>query len=370
MLPIITFILLVTYLILFDYYAKGWKGSGANFIKEADPSIFASVIIAARNEAQNIPALLKSLDLQDYPKEFFEVIIVDDHSTDETRQEILAALNTNVIYVEQEMEIFSKKKAIEKGIRISKGELIITTDADCILPPGWLTTITGLYQQKKAAFIAAPVKFSYNHQFLQKFQAVDFMMLQGITASGISLNLHYMCNGANLGFSKNAFREVDGYKGIDRIATGDDMLLMHKIKKHYPGNIFYLKNKDAIVTTAPMQTWKDFFMQRKRWASKTFVYDDWRIIAILAFVYLFNTWFFILLTASIFSPVNFLIVLLFLVIKASVEWNYLKPVARFYSEERLLKYLFLYQPIHIFYTVFVGAWSQTGNYEWKGRNTK
>ena len=119
-----------------------------------------------------------------------------------------------------------------------------------------------------------------------------------------------------------------------------------------------------------MQTWKDFFMQRKRWASKTFVYDDWRIIAILAFVYLFNTWFFVLLVASIFSSVNFLIALLFLVIKASVEWNYLKPVARFYNEERLLKYLFLYQAFHIFYTGFVGAWSQAGNYEWKGRNTK
>ena len=119
-----------------------------------------------------------------------------------------------------------------------------------------------------------------------------------------------------------------------------------------------------------MRTWKEFFMQRKRWASKTLVYDDWKIIAILAFVYLFNIWFIVLLISAILNPVNFYSALGFLLVKAAVEWTYLKPVSRFYKEERLLKYLFLYQPVHIFYTVFVGAWSQAGNYEWKGRNTK
>jgi cellulose synthase/poly-beta-1,6-N-acetylglucosamine synthase-like glycosyltransferase len=366
----LTIILLIAYLLLFGYYAKGWKKSGMDLKGERNPGVIVSVIIAARNEAENIPPLLRSLDLQDYPKELYEVIIVDDHSTDETKNQILASGNSNVFYVEQEPGVLSKKKAIEKGISLSKGELIITTDADCIPPPAWISSLTGIYKENKAAFIAAPVKFTHDKGFLQKFQAVDFMMLQGITASGISLNLHYMCNGANLGFSKKAFREADGYRGIDRIATGDDMLLMHKVKKLYPRNIFYLKNEDAIVTTAPMQTWKEFFMQRKRWASKTFVYDDWRIIAILAFVYLFNIWFFVLLISAITNAVDFYLVLGFLFFKATIEWTYLKPVSRFYKEEKLLKYLFLYQPVHIFYTVFVGAWSQAGNYEWKGRNTK
>jgi cellulose synthase/poly-beta-1,6-N-acetylglucosamine synthase-like glycosyltransferase len=370
MLLILTIVLLLAYLLLFRYYGKGWKISGKEFTKETHPGIFVSVIIAARNETQNIPTLLKSLDQQDYPKQLFEIIIVDDHSTDDTKRVILSEGISNLVYAEQDKDLFSKKKAIEKGIRMSKGEWIITTDADCIHPPSWLSSFARTYKENNAAFIAAPVKIDYGKKFLQKFQAVDFMMLQGITASGIALNLHYMCNGANLGFSKNAFYEVDGYSGIDRIATGDDMLLMHKIKKLYPGNIIYLKNREAIVTTAPMETWKEFFMQRKRWASKTFVYDDWRIIAILAFVYLFNIWFFVLLTAGIFSPVNLLLALLYWMIKATAEWNYLKPVARFYEEEKLLKYLFLYQPVHIFYTVFVGAWSQAGNYEWKGRNTK
>jgi cellulose synthase/poly-beta-1,6-N-acetylglucosamine synthase-like glycosyltransferase len=370
MLLIFTIILLLAYFLLFGYYAKGWKRSKTGNSKAPPPNTLVSVIIAARNEADNIPALLNSLDLQDYPREYYEVIIVDDHSTDETKNRILSAENTNVKYVAQENGIFSKKKAIEKGISLSQGELIITTDADCILPPRWLSSLAGLYAENKAAFIAAPVKFTYGNNFLQKFQAIDFMMLQGITASGIALSLHYMCNGANLGFSKQAFQEADGYKGIDNIATGDDMLLMHKIKKLYPGSIYYLKDNDAIVSTIPMPSWKEFFMQRKRWASKTFVYDDWRIIAILAFVYFFNTWFLVLLFSGILAPVYLIAAIAYLLIKASAEWNYLQPIARFYNEEKLLKYLFLYQPIHIFYTVFIGAWSQFGNYEWKGRSTK
>jgi hypothetical protein len=100
------------------------------------------------------------------------------------------------------------------------------------------------------------------------------------------------------------------------------------------------------------------------------VYDDWRIIAILAFVYFFNIWFFVVLMTTFFSPVYIVYAVAFLLIKAIIEWTYLQPIARFYKEEKLLKFLFLYQPVHVFYTVFVGAWSQVGNYEWKGRTTK
>ena len=179
-----------------------------------------------------------------------------------------------------------------------------------------------------------------------------------------------MCNGANLVYTKQAFIEVNGFEGIDKVATGDDMLLMHKIWKRNPQKVFYLKAKDAIVTTEPMQTWSDFLMQRKRWASKTFVYDDYRIIAVLSFVYLFNCTFLVLLIASFTDCFYWWYVLGFWILKTGIEFPFINSVAKFYQEQRLMPWLFFLQPLHIFYTVFIGLISQFGKYRWKGRRTK
>ena len=148
------------------------------------------------------------------------------------------------------------------------------------------------------------------------------------------------------------------------------MLLMYKIWKKYPGKVFYLKNRAAIVSSQPMLSWTDFFMQRKRWASKTLVYDDYRIIAVLGFVYLLNCLFIAMIIESVFHSFYWWYVLGFWIIKTVIELPFVYSVSKFYSEQTLIKFLFLFQPIHIFYTVFVGLASQIGKYEWKGRKTK
>ena len=148
------------------------------------------------------------------------------------------------------------------------------------------------------------------------------------------------------------------------------MLLMHKIWKTYPGKTFYLKSEEAIVISQPMLNWKDFFMQRKRWASKTLVYEDYRIIAVLAFVYLLNCLFVAIIIMSFFSAFYWWYVLSFWIIKTLIELPFVYSFAKFYKEQQLVKYLFPFQPLHIFYTVFIGLVSQFGKYEWKGRKTK
>jgi cellulose synthase/poly-beta-1,6-N-acetylglucosamine synthase-like glycosyltransferase len=205
---------------------------------------------------------------------------------------------------------------------------------------------------------------------LQVFQALDFLVLQGITAASVSSDFHTMCNGANLAYKRSAFQAVNGFEGIDRVATGDDMLLMHKIRKLDPSKVHYLKSQDAIVNTEPMPSWKAFFMQRKRWASKTLVYDDYRIIAVLGFVYLLNCLFPILIITSIFNPVYWWYVLFFWILKTIIEFPFVNSVAKFYNEQKLMKYFFFFQPLHMLYTVSVGLLSQFGKYEWKGRKTK
>lgn len=298
--------------------------------------------------------------------------MVDDFSTDATASIVRNFPSPNFLLIRPDTapELSSKKRSIEVGIQKAKGELIVTTDADCIPPQHWLETINDFYVTKNATFIAAPVKFSHDQSLLQLFQSLDFLTLQGITAASVSANFHTMCNGANLAYQKQAFANVNGFEGIDKVATGDDMLLMYKIWKQQPQKVFYLKNKEAIVTTQPMLSWKGFLMQRKRWASKTLVYDDYRIIAVLTFVYLFNCFFIALVIASLFNSFFWWYVLGFWVIKTVIELPFIYSVADFFGEKKIVKFLFLFQPLHIFYTVLIGFISQFGKYEWKGRKTK
>jgi cellulose synthase/poly-beta-1,6-N-acetylglucosamine synthase-like glycosyltransferase len=369
---LITLILLLLYAALILFYWRAWNKLSYYSVELTDDYRFLSVIIPARNEEKDITALLTALSEQTYPTAFFEIIVIDDYSIDSTAQQVKTFNLPNIVLIQPDTpsEFSSKKKAIEAGIKIAKGELIITTDADCVPGTNWLQTINNFYVKKDAAFIAAPVEYFYNNSIVQIFQSLDFLTLQGITAASVSANFHTMCNGANLAYKKEAFLEVNGFEGIDKVATGDDMLLMHKIWKKHPGNIFYLKNKEAIVSTQPMLTWKDFFMQRKRWASKTLVYDDYKIIVVLAFVYLLNCLFIALIIASVLNKLYWWYVFGFWIVKTIIELPFVYSVAKFYNERKLVKYLIFFQPLHIFYTVFVGLLSQFGKYEWKGRKTK
>jgi cellulose synthase/poly-beta-1,6-N-acetylglucosamine synthase-like glycosyltransferase len=367
---LITIFFLIVYAALISFYSYHWRKLKPPASKSSLPSSFISVIIAARNEELTLPTLLLDLQNQDFPRDLFEIIVVDDFSTDKTAVAVHKFKNVSLIQPPGPSQLSSKKKAIAAGVENAKGELIVITDADCRVQLQWLSTIESFYQKQSTAFIAAPVKFSYQNNVVEIFQAIDFLVLQGITAASVSANFHSMCNGANLAYTKKAFNEVGGFEGIDSVASGDDMLLMYKIWKKHPQNVFYLKDENAIVCTAPMKSWKDFFMQRRRWASKTVYYNDYSITAVLAFILLFNAWFFVLLFASFFNSSIWNVVPIFLIAKIIIEFPFVYMVSKFYKEQRLLKYFPLFQPLHIFYTVFIGILSQFGKYEWKGRQTK
>jgi cellulose synthase/poly-beta-1,6-N-acetylglucosamine synthase-like glycosyltransferase len=335
-------------------------------------AVSISVIIAARNEEENIVRLLEALHRQTYSRNYFEVIVVDDFSTDKTSESVKPFLN-DTFHLMQPNSIAaqsSKKKAIESGIQKAKGELIVVTDADCIPQQEWLQTIVSIYKKTNSVFIAAPVKLKSYPTLLSIFQSLDFITLQGITAASVTANTHNMCNGANLAYLRSAFFEVGGFSGIDKLASGDDMLLMYKIWKKYPKKLSYLKSEQAIVETEPMLTWKDFFQQRIRWSSKAGYYKDWRISSVLFFVYLFNCLFFVLLIACFFDSYYWYVLAFYLLGKIIIEIPFVYSVARFYKAQKLLLYFPFLQPLHIIYTVVVGLVSQFGTYQWKGRKTK
>ncbi len=332
--------------------------------------VYISVIIPARNEEDNIGILLNALQEQTLSQDRFEVIVINDHSTDKTSEMVSQFPNVKLLDLEENSINSYKKKAIEIGIAAASGELIITTDADCVPAKTWLQTIARCKNDTQAGFIVAPVVFQCNSSMVQIFQAMDFMILQGITAAAVYKGIHSMCNGANLAYEKKLFYDVKGFEGIDDIASGDDMLLMHKIAKKFPGRIKYLKSAEAIVSTRPMKTWGAFINQRIRWASKATHYKDKKILHVLLLVYFFNFSFLILLIVGFWIPFYWLLFLCSLLLKAIVEFPFFSAVSQFYKNRYPFFLFFSLQPIHIYYTIISGILGQIVKYEWKGRTVK
>lgn len=341
------------------------------------PTTRFSIVIPARNETNNIEACISSILQNDYPDLLFEIIVVDDFSTDDTASIILKLQQkfSNLKLVQLKDHVSDKKnsykkKSIEVAISFAANDWIITTDADCIVKPLWLSTIDAYIQQTDPVLVAAPVKFMNTGSFLSIFQCLDFISLQGITAAAVNAGTLSMCNGANLAYKKDAFYAVEGFKGIDGIASGDDMLLMHKIKKRFPGKAAYLFSEDAIVSTQPMPDLKSFINQRIRWASKATSYEDKRIFFVLLLVYFVNFLLLLLPFTSFFYAPAFFLWLILLLSKIFFETIFMRQATTFFREEKLMWWFPLMQPFHIVYTVISGWLGKFGTYEWKGRNVK
>lgn len=342
-------------------------------LSPGQPATQFTVIIPARNEAANIKACVDSILNQDYPTDAFEIIVIDDFSEDDTAF-IVNALSQQYSQVRliqladhcKDGETLAyKKKAIEIAVAEAKGDWILTTDADCIVPKKWLLLYNAYIQEHQPCFVAAPVMFIKTAGILNQFQVLDFLALQGITAAAVGAGKHSMSNGANLGFEKTAFIAVGGYQGVDHIASGDDMFLMHKMKQTLHKPVGYLFHPDAIVLTAAMDTWKSFIMQRIRWASKARYYDDRSITMVLTLVYFFNLSFVLLAFMGSWSTL-----LIALAFKTFFELFFLDPVAKFFRLQPELKHFVLYQPIHIVYNIAAGLFGQLKTYSWKGRKVK
>lgn len=381
----VTIFLMLSYIWLILYYRKAWMEIPDFKIAEKSNGNgpFISIIIAARNEEKDIGACIQSILNQTYTKDKFEIIVTDDHSTDKTVSIIQSFRNENITllhlsdFIDDQRLNSYKKKSIDTALKFAKGELIVTTDADCLAPKKWLETLAGFYQEKSPVFVALPVMFhpplpsdSFLKKLFKIFQSLDFMSLQGITGASVFKNIHAMCNGANLAYRRDVFFEVGGFEGIDDLATGDDMLLMHKIQKRYRKEIMFLKSRDVIVKTQTADTLRDFMNQRIRWASKADRYTDRKITGVLLLVYLLNVWLLILAVISFFNLNALYLFVISGLIKTIIELIFLFPVAGFFNRKKYLWCFLPAQPFHILYTVIAGWLGKFGSYQWKGRKVK
>lgn len=367
------------YIYIILRYMEGWNALPKwNVPLDFQASTKVTVLIPARNEAENIHACLSSILNQHFPKSLLQIIVIDDHSTDET-VEVVKNINHPCITVlklanfitNQETQSF-KKRAIEIGITHAEGELIITTDADCLTPPNWLQLVVSYYETHQPVFIAAPVNFYDEKSTLERFQSLDFMGMMCVTGAGIHRQFMNMCNGANLAYPKQVFETVGGFEGIDHLASGDDMLLMQKIAQHFPNKIAYLKNPQATILTKAKSTLRSFLQQRIRWTTKSTSYQEWRVTFILAMVFFFSSN--LLLSFFLIPFIGWIALGIFLVsffIKMIMDYFFLKNMARFFNRLDLMSAFFPALMLHILYIVVVGILGNViKKYEWKGRRVR
>lgn len=364
-------ILLTGYTVLLYFYHRAFQEMEAPEELEVKP-VLVSVIIPARNEAANIAACLSALAQQDYPHELYEIIVVDDHSTDQTA-EIATGFNVKLIKLSElilPQTIAFKKLALTKGIEAASGSIILTTDADCMVPKEWIRLLTAPIRNQQAVMAIGGVRMRVGADYLSKFQSLDYAVLQGITAASVSSRMHDMGSGANLAYSRAVFYEVRGFEGVDDIASGDDMLLMQKISAQYPRGIQYVAHPDVVVETKTESDIRSFFRQRIRWASKTGKYKSKQLLGILALVYGLNLLALLLVLLIWNSWLNVAIAVMALLLKTAVEWRFTRDVLIYFKLRTLMRYFLLSQPLHIIYTVVSGSFGWMGKVRWKDRHVK
>lgn len=329
-----------------------------------------SIVIPFRNEAENLPSLLKSLAQLNYPEKLFEIILINDKSTDNYKPIIdnFNKKNTNIKVINSEKLTASPKKdAINTALKIAQFDWIVTTDADCEVSEKWLLLFNQFIEKNTPLFISAPVKFKLKNSFLFHFQNLNFLSLIGSTIGAFGINKSFMCNGANLCYHKNTFKDLKGFEGNSELASGDDIFLLEKFKTNYPDKVLFLKSEEAIVRTTSEENWNLFFNQQIRWASKTTSYSNLfsKIVALIVFIENLS-----LVALGIFSTITksyweYFIVLFGL--KIITDFVIISKTATFLKNKKSLKYYLIISFLHPVYIVLTASLSLIKNYEWKGR---
>jgi cellulose synthase/poly-beta-1,6-N-acetylglucosamine synthase-like glycosyltransferase len=354
-------------------FIRGWHKLPYIGEKSRMGKTAVSIIIAARNEAGGIHRTIDALLKQDYSKMLTEIIIIDDHSTDNTAAIVRSYQQQGIklISLKEDKALNSyKKKAIQTAIGQASGKLIITSDADCRMGPKWLSTIVSFYEDNDYKMISSPVAYDEEQSFFERSQSLEFLYLIGLGASTIGNGKPSTCNGANLAYEKQAFYEVGGFQGIDDLASGDDELLLHKIAARYDGQIGFLKSRAAIVYTHAKPNLTEFLQQRKRWASKSTRYKNKSIIVLGVFIWLFNLSLLLNLITGVFIDGFFSIFIIQLLLKIIVEAIFLFGVTSFAKRRGLLVLLPLLNVFHVLYIIYIGIAGNSGKYNWKGRMVK
>jgi cellulose synthase/poly-beta-1,6-N-acetylglucosamine synthase-like glycosyltransferase len=341
-------------------------------------SEFVSVIVPFRNEDHNILTTYNSLISQNYPIDKYEIIFVNDSSEDNSLQ-ILESMQNDLPSLLEKPNVFiysvsndylvnaHKKRAIRFGIEKSKGDIIVTTDADCTHPKNWLRNLLKFIDDE-TGFVSGPVEFRSNSNLFSEMQRLEFAGLVIVGAGLIGSGNPIICNAANIAYRKKAFEEVGGFTYQMSLSSGDDELLMQKIHRETNYKIMFALDKNAIVSTEANITINEFYNQRKRWASKGLFYGDKLLLVKLILIFLFYLSLIIQPVLGIFLSANFLLTFLIsFLIKIFLEYLVIMKGTNLLFEPNILKPFLITEILQVPYIIVSGFMGMFGNFVWKDR---
>lgn len=378
---------IIIYLLLIGLLIYGFEKVEDFKLQDLDAKTKFTVVIPFRNEAENVGRLLTSISKISYPKNLFEVILVDDDSEDDSVniiKDFILKSPLNEVYTDHSRKAEGhikvvknnrvsnspKKDAIVSAITVANYDWIITTDADCILPEFWLAAFDEFIQIKNPNCIVAPVTYHGANSFFNRFQILDILSLQGAAIGGFGMGKPFLCNGANFGYRKTIFKSVNGFNGNADIASGDDVFLLDKIVKHSVSKVHYLKSRKAIVKTLPAKNGEDLIQQRLRWASKTSKSTNGFSKGVGVIVSLANLVCIVLLPTIFLGYLAAKVGAALFIIKFSIDFLLLFKTARFFKQETLLLSYIFSSIIYPFFSVYIIILSCFKSYHWKGRTFK
>ncbi|MEM6645355.1 MAG: glycosyltransferase [Bacteroidota bacterium] len=338
---------------------------------ETPPTV--SVLIPARDEADSIAACVRSILDGDYPHDALEVIVIDDQSTDGTAsmvREVAAsypAARVEVVRVPAgPSDLPRKKAALELGVARATGDIILTTDADCHAPPGWVRTMAAMFTPE-VGFVAGPVRYAPDASAFERMQALEFLGLVGIGLGALGLSRPTISNAANVAYRRQAFLDLGGYRGLHHIGPGDDHLLMHKFAYESSWQVRACPFPEATVVTAPAPDLATFLHQRRRWASVTIHYTQVGLIVVCVLFYVFFLSLILGLVALPFVSSLGPGLLAGWGLKIAAEWSLLSVACRHFGQRRLLWYFLPAQLPQVPYILIVTALGILRGYTWKSR---
>lgn len=353
---------IIVYWVLVLLFCKGWRQLPDRPVQSVGEESFISVVIAFRNEMQNLPKLLDSLKHQTIDASKFEIILVNDHSTDQWESTItnILPLNARILHSPES----GKKAALRWGVQHAKGEVIAMTDADCIVPQRWVEILSKHSANKQHTIILGAVKLTADESFFQYFQQLDFLSLQVSAMGAVRVNHPIMCNGANLACRKDFYNSVKSLN--NSYLSGDDVFLLHEAKRRGV-TISMVSDPDGVVATSPVPTLRALLNQRIRWASKSKGYTDIDSLAVAWVVFLANAGLVTLFIAGWFSFATFLLWLTIFIVKIVIDKCLFNKGFEFFAIQNRPAYFILAQLIHPFYTLAIVFAAAFTNGSWKGR---
>ena len=351
----------IGYSLLLIFSFKNWTAKfKTEDVLHLDYEPKVSIVIAFRNETKVLQQLIESLKSQDYSN--FEVILINDHSTDGSLEILKDVSWERMTVYDQEKGKNGKKYALELGVDKSEGELLLFTDADCVFPENWVSSMVYGLQRENADWYAGPIKYELaNARLSSFFQALESAYLMMISSWTIVKNIPTTCNGANILMKKSTFLEVDGFEGIRNTPSGDDELFMQKLRKSGTFTLSYSFRQDSIVTTKPALTWSELLNQRFRWASKlknnSLPFNFILAVLVFSFHLAYMSAFFM----------NWKLGLILLVVRFLLEiWGGFQAFKLFKLKFKIDYFLISFF-VYPLYVIFMSVATQVARFSWKGR---